>query len=475
MSYYFDEEYYIAAKLAQLKSVNEKSPYTGEMYTREGLDRAIQEAGFTAQEHYERHGRFEGLNPNPYFNEAEYLLGKLRQLQSTETQSNWTLAKLQDALEDANLTPLEHYERYGAFETDAEGNFINPSNDFNANYYYEQKLSLCRLDGETVNGKSGYNITLNDLTSAFEAAGLSPVNHYSQYGWYEASEHQTTLKWNVRWDDRVADDPSRELIGDIMIDFPLLNNDIAIMPGPDFTLARGTLLSGYIWGDDRNDSYTIQTGALLGGSIAGGGGNDIIRVNGKISGDIRGGHGNDSITLGDEARVAGIIAGGEGADSISLGETTQEVVIGLGETGAYRAPAGSAAFDASLCDVIKGIGGGTQLQLSGGWAAGGYLTNEWDYIAAVADNSAFYIRGLHNNDTGKFSTRYSDEFPSSPIYSTSDMIVFRDDWLLVYDADARAGVIAPQAVVLLGVTSMAGTLTDGGISLDWVYTISTSS
>ena len=181
MAYYFNEAFYVASKLGQLVDNGERDPVTGNYYTEGGLYRAFAAARMTPQEHYERYGRFEGLNPNEYFSEAVYLNNKLGQLQSTEPQNNWTLEKLNAALEAANLTPVEHYEQYGCYEKDAGGNFISPSEFFNP-YYYANKLDLCWESGETVNGKTGYAITLDDVVSAFQAAKLSPISHFVQYG-----------------------------------------------------------------------------------------------------------------------------------------------------------------------------------------------------------------------------------------------------------------------------------------------------
>src|SRR5574344_2723585 len=78
---YFDEAYYLKSKLAQLNSVGEKDS-NGNAYTLSTLRQAIIDANMTLETHYQQYGSGEGLNPNPYFNEVEYLQAKLNQLNS---------------------------------------------------------------------------------------------------------------------------------------------------------------------------------------------------------------------------------------------------------------------------------------------------------------------------------------------------------------------------------------------------------
>ena len=98
MAYYFDETYYITSKLAQLQNAGINDPATGSPYTERGLYRAFENSGLSARQHYEAYGRGEKLNPNPYFNEAEYLEAKARQLNSLPEYENpygdraWTAA-----------------------------------------------------------------------------------------------------------------------------------------------------------------------------------------------------------------------------------------------------------------------------------------------------------------------------------------------------------------------------------------------
>ena len=110
---WFDEAYYLKAKLAQLKAVGEKDG-NGNDYTLTTLKKAIADNGMTPEEHYNAYGRSEGVNPNAYFNEAEYLQAKLEQLHSvneTDAHGNpYTLTTLKEAIANIGLTPSNNGE-----------------------------------------------------------------------------------------------------------------------------------------------------------------------------------------------------------------------------------------------------------------------------------------------------------------------------------------------------------------------------
>lgn len=114
MAIFFDESYYLKSKLAQLESVGEKDA-NGNAYTLDSLKQAISDAGMTPETHYQTYGRTEQLNPNAYFNEAEYLIAKTMQVNSIaqDGRTNWTVDEVKAAIEDIGLTPAEHYEVYG--------------------------------------------------------------------------------------------------------------------------------------------------------------------------------------------------------------------------------------------------------------------------------------------------------------------------------------------------------------------------
>jgi hypothetical protein len=230
MSVYVHQDYYLQLKLAQLSLKGEKDS-GGKEYTQESLLKTFTDTGLTVESHYERFGRDEGLNPNPYFNENEYLSAKLRQLNSInsvdENGNAWTLTSLKAAITAAGLSPAEHYETYGAYETDAEGHYINPSNAFDANAYFAAKLHQTRLSGESVNGHTGDAITMTELIAALKESGMSPVTHYLLYGAEEAEQYNTPMVQSVPAAQRVSSDPGREELNDLV---PANNNPATPAP-----------------------------------------------------------------------------------------------------------------------------------------------------------------------------------------------------------------------------------------------------
>ena len=219
----FDQKYYLQAKASLLAKAGHTDS-NGRPYTADSLLQAFTGLGMTPAEHYLHYGREEGLNPNPYFNEHEYLQAKLRQVQSVFPKENWTMTQVLAAFKSAGLTPLEHYTRYGAFETDANGNFINPSNTFDANAYWSAKALELRAS------YPDENYSIEDILSAFAAAGLTPVSHYMASGAAEANASGIALVQTVPVSQRVSYDTLRETTGDMVPD-----NYNGATPPPDET------------------------------------------------------------------------------------------------------------------------------------------------------------------------------------------------------------------------------------------------
>ena len=227
----FDQSYYLASKLAQLRSTGEVDA-DGNAYTMASLTATLAAQGMSPLQHYLQFGRDEGLNPNAWFNESEYLNAKLAQLHSTgETDANgdpYTLASLRQAISDAGMTPLEHYEQFGHAETNADGTLINPSNAFDANAYVAAKLYQLQTTGSSEEQTAWADKSPADVLAALEDASLSPVSHYVQYGADEANAAGVALVQTVPSEQRVSNDPLRNDLGQ---NVPSNYNDPT--PGPD--------------------------------------------------------------------------------------------------------------------------------------------------------------------------------------------------------------------------------------------------
>lgn len=212
MAYTFDEAYYLKVKLAQMESVDARD-MDGNAYTEASLREALTQKGITLQEHYEAFGRAEGLNPNPYFNETEYVLALTRQLNSLGEKdargNSFTPASVRKAIADEGMIPAEHYERVGAYATDAQGCYVNPSNAFDVNAYFAAKLLQVWSTNEVVNGNSGTDIPMADLLEIMASSGMSPVTHYMAFGAAEATAAGMPMVQTVPAPQRVPNDPKR--------------------------------------------------------------------------------------------------------------------------------------------------------------------------------------------------------------------------------------------------------------------------
>lgn len=115
-----------------------------------------------------------------YFNEVQYLSNKAAALnvENFNGHSDWNVDSVAEAITAAGLTSLEHYTKYGAFETNAKGGLgINPGWWFDQDSYYTDKVE--QLQGV------GINMSKTEVAEAIWSAGLTPLSHYSAYGYSE--------------------------------------------------------------------------------------------------------------------------------------------------------------------------------------------------------------------------------------------------------------------------------------------------
>jgi len=158
---WFDEDYYLTSKLSQLQAAG-YTQYTTILQVKQ----AILAAGMTVYQHFETYSLVEGTSPNQYFNTQEYLEAKAAQLNSVSYQgsTSWTAQTVAVALANAGFTSAyDHWAQYGWLEG------INPSNSFDVSQYLQDKATQCGM-------------TVAQVTTAFQNAGLNPISHYDAYG-----------------------------------------------------------------------------------------------------------------------------------------------------------------------------------------------------------------------------------------------------------------------------------------------------
>jgi hypothetical protein len=165
---WFDEYTYLQSKLNQLISAGQ-TQYSNVTQVKA----AIEAAGMSVYQHFEKFSLAERTSPNTYFNTQEYLEAKAAQLNTAQGVTTWTADKVALEFQNAGFTnAYEHFSKYGW----AEG--VNPSNSFDVSSYLEAKAAA--LNAESYQGRTDW--TAADVQAAFQAAGIDPVSHYMAIG-----------------------------------------------------------------------------------------------------------------------------------------------------------------------------------------------------------------------------------------------------------------------------------------------------
>jgi len=117
------------------------------------------------------------------FNTEFYLQSKFNQLESEGLLEQFELtdvASLAQFFEDNGVDAREHYLAVGM----AEG--INPSAEFDTNAYLEAKLA--DLQNADKYGDEFADFTVQDVIEAFQASGLTALEHFNEFGEAEGLE-----------------------------------------------------------------------------------------------------------------------------------------------------------------------------------------------------------------------------------------------------------------------------------------------
>ncbi|MEL7969113.1 calcium-binding protein [Vreelandella neptunia] len=245
----FNKSFYLNAKLAQLQSNSETAADWA------GKDAAFLEArfaavGLTAEQHYEQYGYQEGLAPNAFFDPAEYIRAKATAMFNDANNSYLTIdAAAQDFVNLWGGNVYNHYLQYG----EAEG--VNPSNDFDVSSYYDAKLAQLQSSGNTE------ITTVAQLKAAFEAAGLTALEHFVAFGQNEGLSAPAV--------------PAGEQV----------SPETAANPGETFTLTTGIdALSGTAGNDTFiGDNSGATPTASAADQLDGGAGQDTLKLFGNAA------------------------------------------------------------------------------------------------------------------------------------------------------------------------------------------------
>lgn len=163
----FDESFYLDGKLTALKATYQE--WTTK--TTADLKATLQSMGFTPEQHYQKFGYAEGLNPNKYFNSDQYVLFKAKSMFAANLFISIDAAKAA-FLKAWPTNPYDHYLKYGGTEG------IDPSNLFDSSAYLTSKLADLKADNATLYS----SWTTADVAKAIANAGMTPLGHYLQYG-----------------------------------------------------------------------------------------------------------------------------------------------------------------------------------------------------------------------------------------------------------------------------------------------------
>lgn len=192
----FDSQFYLGQKLAQLQE--QDAAQYGD-WTTDDVQNAFDEAGLTAEQHYENYGYIEGLSPNAQFDSTAYLQDKLAQLQEAGEDGFDTIADVANAFQASGLSPLEHYNQYGQDEgltaTPVDGAGNGGDEDNGGGPTAPTPSTDIQFDSSE---KDGTTVTVaNDgkLQLSTEAQGDS-VNHIGKAEYDETGTYNTTADYS---------------------------------------------------------------------------------------------------------------------------------------------------------------------------------------------------------------------------------------------------------------------------------------
>lgn len=176
---WFDYKAYFNNKLALLNESDSVFDSLGGGYNDLTLKAAFEAAGYSVDadglyQHFVDFGNAEGISPNAWFNTEEYLYNKAADYFNSSSVTPQMVESMRLAMMNSGMSAWDHYDQYWAESYEKDGSFNNPSTSFDVSAYMNAKLAQMQAENP------GY--TMDELVADFVASGLSPVEHYLEFG-----------------------------------------------------------------------------------------------------------------------------------------------------------------------------------------------------------------------------------------------------------------------------------------------------
>ena len=250
---WFDYEFYMGAKLAQMQKADPAGNWTtGKLVDAFAQNGFLGEDG--AYEHFVQFGANEDVAPNADFNASEYYAAKAAQFYGVEPSAvtELDIANVKAIIAENGMNAWTHYVQYGSDEG------VNPSNAFDADAYLDAKTAALVAAGEKQ--PDGSEWTPEAVQKAISDAGMTVLEHYMTYGGKGEGEVAQGVTFPVPDDQKVP----AEVTGNTYVLTPALD---AIV---------GTNGSDVIIGATQDGKGTFTSGD----SIDGGEGVDTLKLYG---------------------------------------------------------------------------------------------------------------------------------------------------------------------------------------------------
>ena len=250
---WFDYEFYMGAKLAQMQKADPAGNWTtGKLVDAFAQNGFLGEDG--AYEHFVQFGANEDVAPNADFNASEYYAAKAAQFYGVEPSAvtELQIANVKAIIAENGMNAWTHYVQYGSDEG------VNPSNAFDADAYLDAKTAALVAAGEKQ--PDGSEWTPEAVQKAISDAGMTVLEHYMTYGGKGEGEVAQGVTFPVPDDQKVP----AEVTG----------NTYVLTPDRDAIV--GTNGSDVIIGATQDGKGTFTSGD----SIDGGEGVDTLKLYG---------------------------------------------------------------------------------------------------------------------------------------------------------------------------------------------------